>query len=163
MGSFVEYECEECGYSFEAGMGFGFGYPSQFQGAVEAARKGQYGREYRRKILFHEKVLGQIAAVDLTRSIAQCSHCGAYHAIVDNTLYALPRKHYPGLRVWTGSQKEYFIMPNEMRAHGKVIATVDHRCQDCGGGLRVIEGEPAQLPCPKCGSVMLRKLDALWD
>ena len=163
MGSFIEYKCEGCGYSFKAAMGFGFGYPSQFQGAVEAARKGQYGKEYRRKILFHEGWLGRIAAIDLTRAIAQCEDCGAYQAIVDDTLYVLPRKSYPGLRIWTGSQKEFFITPEEMRAHGKVVGEIDHRCQDCGGRLCVIEGEPKELPCPKCGSMMMQRLDALWD
>lgn len=162
MGSFIEYECEECGYSFKAAMGFGFGYPSQFQGAVEAARKGQYGKDYRRKILFHVEVLGQIAAIDLTRTITQCEDCGEYQVIVDNTLYALPKKWYPGLRDWAVGQKEFFITPEEMRAHGKVIGEVDHQCRDCGGKLRVIEGEPPELPCPKCGSMMAQKLD-LWD
>ncbi|MBQ6582491.1 MAG: hypothetical protein IJH77_01550 [Mogibacterium sp.] len=159
MGELIKYECKECGYSFRASLGVGFNYPTAFQNAVYAAQDGKFGKTYKRWAFWRPPI-----AIDTSGVIARCEDCGRYAGVTDMTLYKMPDRFLrPQKRVWTGSQEERFITPDEMEKYGKVAAEWDHRCGSCNGRLRIIKKIPENLVCPDCGRPLVRESEALWD
>ena len=139
MGVIYLWQCNKCGYSLEAYLGYGMNgiFP---EGVTKAAREGRYGKELKTLLTRYPG-----AVVDGEDVILQCEHCYRYEG---RPLLAAYR---PGMK------------PNDPDNY-ICVRDYNHRCR-CGHRMWPIYEEEcfAGLPCPYCSGTLKPEEAGYWD
>ena len=139
MGIGYIFNCQKCGYEFEAFLGIGMAFEEDHIETLEKAREGKLGKKVQKFFLEHPN-----ADIDSSYVFAQCPKCGKHETVQNLSMY-VPKGEKYGL----------FIR-------------YEHKCKDCGEPLEIIAAkdiseQTAKIKCPHCKSALVGFPGILWD
>lgn len=153
MGKGYQIKCNKCSYEFEALLGIGMRFPSEYAGTVEAIRNGDYGKRIQDLFRSHNN-----AVVNCEREIAVCTRCNCLKVLPNMSAY-LPKDGC--------AEAPAYVMANDLEGYDKQF-DYDHKCS-CGGDMRIVDFPEdlmnGKLVCPECGEKLSfdPKNMILWD
>lgn len=175
MGQGYSLGCKECGYSFSANLGVGFGFPRVYEAVMKDARNGKLGKTVQSFLMEHPD-----GALDCDQVLLQCNDCGALGRGMDLSMYiptdtAEPRQKGIWSTAFSGEGYVY-VAPWDLQESYSLYARYDHTCKKCKGNMKVIKQKDLELQesrspdhitsnilCPKCKTPLSFEGMIMWD
>ena len=161
MGEGYTKKCSKCNYVFHANTGVGFLFPKVYAETIEKAKSGELGPQL--EVFFKEHEDG---AIDASETILCCEQCGALRNEVDLTMYvpnkSMPRNNNGRWSLSFPFKGAEYVTPWDLKEYYTEYAKYPHKCEECGGNMRVVE-ENEELLCPTCKEPLEFLEMILWD
>ena len=173
MGMELYCECDQCGYTFGASVGFGLAYPWVYSQTIKKLKEGQYGKQGKE---FLEAFPD--GAITCHKIVVQCNDCKQLMCVPELLLYVPkdgfnPKKYVrktPWSVSFSGEGYDYVTF-DELDDYYELFEEYDHRCSHCNGHTTVVPGftdsmNPGierKVCCPNCGSLLDIEIFEMWD
>ena len=169
MGSGYSFRCSKCGCEYDAWLGIGYLFPSEYREAVSDIEAGKYGEEIRQTFLET-----QYAAVDFEKDLFVCK-CGNWTVENNMDLYSpndveeVKKLNY-GEHDVEGWGYIPCVMKHDLKEHFTLLRHWPHMCKKCGREMKQIKNPDYYvrrygLRCPDCGEKNFEEQGSriLWD
>ena len=164
MGSGFSYKCKKCKEKYSVHLGVGMLFPRVYQNLLNNIKNGEYGDEL--KLIADSQ---QYVAINASRWVYICSHCGKWNLEYAMDLYApVNIKEISGKKFGdkTVSELGYvpYVTPYSLHKDYKLLKRFIHKCPDCGKRThRANEKEFRELSCPHCKNKNNKVAEIMWD
>lgn len=162
MGSGATRKCPKCGFEFRSSEGVGFLFPMEYAETVEKAKNGEFGEQLQIFLVEHKD-----GAINTEKVTLCCEECGNLSGGMDLTMYVPNNKKPDSINRQQWSVAFHFegadyVSPMDLKEHYVEYAKYPHKCEKCGGKMRVIKKEK-EFVCPEC-KVPLKTTGVIhWD